>query len=100
MKEWTRKLATNLRLTHCVLTYIAIKSIFVPTIHWSEILGIAIVLAVHYVKALIPEQKTLVSYEEDFFEELKRLREEVSIQRTELNNMKLASGILKSRPVK
>jgi len=96
MKTKIKNLLSRLNLTEFVLLYIAIKSFIVPTILWSEILGIAIVLVVHYAKRLIPEQKTLVSYEDDFFSEIKRLREEVSQQRRELSDMKLISGLVKN----
>ena len=90
-----RNTRSSFHLTEFVLLYIAIKSFIVPTITWSEIIGIVIVLAVHYVKRLVPAQKTLVSYEDDFFQEIKRLRDEVASQRTELSNLKLASGLVK-----
>ena len=93
-----RDIISRCHLTGFVLLYIAIKSSLVPTMYWSEILGIAIVLVVHYVKRLVPAQKTLVSYEEDFFQEIKRLRDEVASQRRELSDLKLLSGLVKKLP--
>lgn len=99
MKKWLSNLKNQIHLTHWILAYVIIKAFFAPNILLTESLIIAIVLVVHYAKALVPKQKTLVSYDEDFFQEIKRLRDEVATQRTELNNLKLAAGILKSRPV-
>lgn len=88
--------ARKLKWTHFALLYIAIKPFIVPTITWSETLGIVLVLVVHYAKALIPEQKTLVSYDEDFFGEIKRLRKEVGDLKSELNGLKLVGGLIKN----
>lgn len=83
----------SVELTHIALAYISGRALFAQTILWSEILGIVIVLAVHYVKALIPGRKTLVQYEDDFLQMMQDFREEQAKMRNELNNLHLASNL-------
>jgi len=98
--NWKKLTTFNFDWTLIAFGYIAIKSSIVRGIHWAEVFGIVIVLCIYYLRSLIPQRKTLVQYEEDFFGMLKDMDSKIKLLNQELSNIKLMLGVRKERGLK